>query len=288
MNSCRACFDVEAARREYECNADNKEKLMSLLVSDVIEIFRKEIPQWDSGHTVDTLKTGSESDEVKGIVSTMVATRDVLAEALQLGANLVITHEPTFYGHEDYLFTDDDPVQAAKLKFINDNGLAVWRCHDAWHHLEPDGILAGMVDALGWGRFQSGDDAAIFDFPQMTLADLAAEVKSKLDVGMLRCVGNPAMVVRRAAFSVGCNSWENQRRLLRVPGVDVLLCGEQREWETCEYVRDSASVRPQGLIVLGHVNSEEAGMKYLADWLRPRVSGIPVHYVQAGDPFCYL
>ena len=61
-----------------------------------------------------------------------------------------------------------------------------------------------------------------------------------------------------------------------------------REWETCEYVRDSAAARfEQGLIVLGHANSEEAGMRWLADWLRERLRDVPIEFIAAGDPFRY-
>jgi hypothetical protein len=39
------------------------------------------------------------------------------------------------------------------------------------------------------------------------------------------------------------------------------------------------------LIVLGHAISEEAGMAYLAEWLRARVPDVPITHVPAGDPF---
>jgi putative NIF3 family GTP cyclohydrolase 1 type 2 len=70
--------------------------------------------------------------------------------------------------------------------------------------------------------------------------------------------------------------------------IDVVVCGETPEWETCEYVRDSAAAgRKKALIVLGHCDSEEAGMEYLAEWLRPLFPGVPVHFVPAGNPFAY-
>lgn len=74
---------------------------------------------------------------------------------------------------------------------------------------------------------------------------------------------------------------------LRLQDADVVICGESAEWETCEYVRDSCqSGVPKGLIVLGHANSEEAGMLYCADWLRGVLPpAIPIHFLPAGDPF---
>ena len=63
----------------------------------------------------------------------MMATLDVLQRAAAAGHNLVITHEPTFFDHLDPtegLVRENNPVTAAKLKFIADNSPAVWRFHD--------------------------------------------------------------------------------------------------------------------------------------------------------------
>ena len=49
--------------------------------------------------TVDTLKGGDPATAVTGIVTTFLDTMDVLREAVRLGDNLVISHEPTFYNH---------------------------------------------------------------------------------------------------------------------------------------------------------------------------------------------
>ena len=77
-------------------------------------------------------------------------------------------------------------------------------------------------------------------------------------------------------------------RVLGYPQVDVLVCGEAPEWQTAEYVRDAlACGQNKALIVLGHEPSEEAGMAYLAEWLKPRVMGIPITHVPAGDPLNY-
>ena len=67
---------------------------------------------------------------------------------------------------------------------------------------------------------------------------------------------------------------------------DVLIAGEINEWETSEWVRDANTQgMSRALIVVGHEISEEAGMAYLVDWLRPRVPGVPITHVPSGDPF---
>jgi hypothetical protein len=40
--------------------------------------------------------------------------------------------------------------------------------------------------------------------------------------------------------------------------------------------------------VLGHERSEEPGMKRLGDWLSDIVSGTPIVFLDAEEPFAYL
>src|ERR1700688_495376 len=47
--------------------------------------------------TVDAFKAGDPDTNVTGIAVTMMATFDVLQRAAASGANLIITHGPTFY-----------------------------------------------------------------------------------------------------------------------------------------------------------------------------------------------
>ena len=41
------------------------------------------------------------------------------------------------------------------------------------------------------------------------------------------------------------------------------------------------------MIVLGHVFSEEPGMEWLAEWLQPKLPGIPVLHIPSGEPFIW-
>ena len=76
---------------------------------------------------------------------------------------------------------------------------------------------------------------------------------------------------------------------LRRDDVDVVVCGEAPEWETCEYVRDAAfDGQKKAMIVLGHCDSVEAGMEYLVEWLADVLPGVPAHFVPAGNPFIFV
>jgi hypothetical protein len=67
-----------------------------------------------------------------------------------------------------------------------------------------------------------------------------------------------------------------------------VIIGEDHEWETIEYVADAISAgQIDGMIVLGHIASEQAGMAEFARWLRPIVPGVRVDFVPTRDPFTF-
>jgi len=241
--------------------------------------------------TVDTFKAGNPETRVTGIAVTMMATLDVLQRAAAKGANLVITHEPTFYNHLDRPegMDENDAVWKEKREFIEKNGLVVWRFHDHWHLRTPDGILAGVVKSLGWEKYQSAENPHLFTVPEITLEKLAADVAKQLDTPVLRVVGNPAMKVTKLALSPGSAGFERETHALEMENVEVLLVGETREWETVEYAADAVTEgKRKALIVIGHVPSEQAGMEECARWLKIFVKNVPVEFVPTKQPFSTL
>ena len=240
--------------------------------------------------TVDTFKAGDPDTKVTGIAVTMMATFGVLQRAAASGANLIITHEPTFYNHLDD-FTEipqkqNDPVLAEKLAFIEEHHLVVWRFHDHWHKRTPDGIEAGMTNALGWEAFQDKQNQYLFTIPETTLDKLAAVLKARLELHTMRVVGDPQMKVTRVALSPGSAGMQREIGALEKPDIQLLITGESREWETVEYTADAISEKKnKALIILGHIPSEQAGMEECTRWLKTFVSEVPINFVPAAQPF---
>ncbi|NQT87121.1 Nif3-like dinuclear metal center hexameric protein [bacterium] len=240
-----------------------------------------------SEKTIDTFKAGDPDAPVTGVATTFMATMDVLRRAHAAGLNFVITHEPTFYNHMDETQSlAGDPVLTAKQTLIGKLGLVVWRFHDHWHRRRPDGITEGIVEALGWKGYQRKGQPQSFDIPQTTVGDLASRLAQKLESRVPRIVGDPAMVVSRVALVLGAAGSASQIGALQHDDVDVLVAGETREWETVEYVRDAVALgRKKALVLTGHAASEEAGMRFCAQWLESFVKDVPVGFIPAGDPF---
>jgi len=239
--------------------------------------------------TVDRFKAGNPDAAVKGIAVTMMATLDVLKEAAKRGDNLVITHEPTFYSHRDttvVLEQESDAVLAAKQKFIRDNGLIVWRFHDTPHAMKPDMVNAAVIDALGWAGNRHDGSANVFDLPRTTLEVLARTLRAKLGANAVKLSGDGNARVSRVAITHGFPGFAANRHALQGMNADVLVIGEDHEWEAIEYAIDAISAgQLKGLIVLGHIPSEQAGMEAAAKWIRGFVTEVPVHFIATPDPF---
>lgn len=237
--------------------------------------------------TVDRIVAGVPETRVTGIATTMMATFDVVRRAAAQGKNLVITHEPTFYMHQDQTdkLAEDATVQL-KNDFIKTHNMVVFHFHDHWHAMKPDGIATGMTRELGWEKNTDPQDLRRFLFPGIPLAGFAKSIQSRLKIRTMRVLGDPHLSVRRVAASWGYVSQLPGIQLLARPDVDLLIAGEAREWEVVEYAQDAISAgKKKGLIVLGHVVSEQAGMKYCAEWLQKFIRDVPIAFVPAAEPF---
>jgi putative NIF3 family GTP cyclohydrolase 1 type 2 len=259
----------------------------SLTAGQVIDRIKANVGIPWRAQTVDNLIFGAADTPVKGIATTMMATLDVVERAAASGRNMIITHEPTFYSHQDT--TDQllqDPTYKFKSEFMTRNGIVAFHFHDHWHGHRPDGIATGMTRELGWEKNQDPQDFRKFTFPGTPLSRFAKEIETRLRIRTMRVVGDPALPVNRVLAS-----WGNLSLMPGIPffarsDVDVLVVGETREWELVEYAQDAiSSGQKKALIVLGHVVSEQAGMKYCAEWLKGFSKEVPVEFIPAVEPF---
>lgn len=256
-----------------------------LTARKVIERIKQNVGVPWREKTVDTFKAGNPDTPVTGIATTFMATLDVLQRAAASGKNLVISHEPTFYNHEDS--TTDlgaDNTLAFKQKFIEQHNMVVFRFHDHQHARKPDMVMLGLAQTLGWDRFQAGDNQRFYNLPPTTLGALATDAKKRLNARVLRTIGDPSLKVSRIALSPGYNSLMGALQLL--PRADVLVVGEAREWEGVELAQDiAASGEKKGMILLGHALSEDPGMRLCATWLKTFIPEVPIEWIPAGEPF---
>jgi putative NIF3 family GTP cyclohydrolase 1 type 2 len=259
-------------------------------IQQVIDALLADIPGAPFPGTVDTIKSGDPSQRVKGIVTTMFATDAIIQKTIDLGANFIIAHEPTFYNHTDETsWLGADPVLQFKKNLLEKHGIVVWRFHDGIHAHIPDGIRMGVLQALGWDHYYDPPNPPLTILPSPTsLASLIDLFKKKLSIGPLKYIGDLAQPCSRVVLSPGAAGGRKHIGWIQQYQPDVFVCGELNEWETSEYIRDA---RYQGkkisLVVLGHSVSEEPGLEWLVPVLQKKVPGIPVTHLPSGDAFTW-
>ncbi len=287
MNVSRRAFIQAGAALTAAQTALPQSTGEALTAGQVIDRIKTNIGIPWRAQTVDNIIVGTPETRVKGIATTMMATLDVVQRAAAAGRNMVITHEPTFFSHQDKIDTlADDATYRFKLDFLRKHDMVVFHFHDHWHARRPDGIATGMARELGWEEHADPQNPRQFIFPGTPLAQLAKDMQSKLKVRVMRVVGDPKMPVSRVAASWGNVSLYPGIPLLSQAGIDVLVLGETHEWELVEYAQDMvASGNKKALIILGHVVSEQAGMKYCAEWMKGFIKEVPIEFIAAAEPY---
>lgn len=238
--------------------------------------------------TVDTLKAGDPEREVHRVATCFIATPEVIRAAHEWGADLLITHEPTYYDHRDHGGAlPDDPVMRRKQQLIERTGLTIYRYHDHTHARTPDGIIEGQLAALPWACDHDGHFAVTLHAP-MTAAQMADDLEKYWGIAHVRRTGDLHMPMTRVAMMIGAYGEENHYKMLRDTDCEVLIVGETSEWRICEYVRDAAQLGiHRAMLTCGHAGSERDGMKYLCKLVTDAHPELELKYFECGEVYTY-
>ena len=254
---------------------------------EVVDLVKKQVGvPWNDRSYRDTFKLGNPDSTVKGIATTVMVTFDVLKRANQAGLNMVIAHEDTFWNdRDDTAELAGNPLYKLKTEYVLNNDMVVWRIHDHMHAMTPDFTVVGSLRSIG---IKGGENATmrpgIMTIPETTLGEFAAQVKRLTGSRAFRCVGDPKAKVSRILLGPG---YATPRMTAEA---DVVIGGEQQEadgaFDDVEYVLDAASLgMAKGVIMLGHVVSEQPGMEDFANWMRTFVHDVPIQFVPAEEPY---
>ena len=236
--------------------------------------------------TCDTLKAGDPDKEIKKVGVTMFATVAVIKAAAEWGADMLITHEPTYFNHSDNPM--DDPIYWKKRTLIEETGITIYRYHDGMHYREKDRITEGELHVLGiTGEFVKTPYSASYlltpDEP-ISAEEIVARAAKYLGDPFVRVAGDRTHKAKKIAASFGTPAGVFE--LLRDPEIDMVLTGEACEWALCEYARDATALgTPKALVVMGHIGSEKGGMIYLRDTIAADHPELDVRYFECGEVY---
>lgn len=236
--------------------------------------------------TCDTVKSGRDESEIKGIAVAMFATPQVIRKAAEIGANFLIVHEPVYYNHFDSEIPNK--IGQEKHELINQLGITIYRFHDHPHLSNPDTICEGMLQDIGLPgvleEYEHPKNNRYFLDAPMTARDLALHLEKRLHIRHIKIAGCTDQKGHSLSLAFGAAA-DVARDL---EDVDFVLTGETSEWSVAEIARDYSQMGyNKAILVMGHIGSERNGMMLIARRLHQNHSEIPVHYLECGEVYSY-
>lgn len=246
-------------------------------VADIVRFLQEQAPlelaeEWDNVG----LLVGDPERPVSGVMTCLTLTPDVAEEAIERGAQLVVTHHPILFRPVQQI-TTATPEGRMLIRLI-EAGIAVYSAHTAY-----DSARAGINQQLaelfelnqiaplrpadttqlpGAGRF------GVLPTP-LTLEALLQRTRERLPVDHLQFVGDPTSNLERLA--IACGSAAEFLPDAARHGCQALLTGEAR-FHACLQARESGVA----LILVGHYASERPAMKRLAECLAKQFERVTV------------
>ena len=235
--------------------------------------------------TVDRVIYGNPGSEVQAIAVAWMPYRETVIRTRELGANVLVTHEPTFYDHWDLDGKlAEEPASIVKRELIEDEEITIIRCHDVWDALPEIGIPFAWGDFLELGSPVDGERFYnVYEIPTCSAGEFTLRMSERTrELGQpnLGFYGDPDRPVKRVGLGTGCIS--NPFTLYEM-GADLAISVDDvvRAWVAGEWCHDTGNP----LVVVNHCVAEEPGMVTLAQYLQRTFNDIQVHHIPQGCTF---
>jgi putative NIF3 family GTP cyclohydrolase 1 type 2 len=257
---------------------------------------------WDD--TVDTFKAGDPNAEVEGVAVGWMSYAWALERAVELGCNVFVTHEGTYYDHEAEPIRENHPPSVVELidekqAFIEEHDLVILRCHDLWDQYPKIGVPDAWGRHLGFAEaeeatagempvppaaFGSGDYYRVYEVDEQTAREAARGIASSVrDVGQsaVELLGDGETPVSRIV--VGTGAITPFRHMFDAYDPDMVVCSD----DGFTYWRDGHVAVDAGVpvVVVNHATGEVRSIELLAERLDDAFPGTPVHHVEQGCMF---
>lgn len=232
---------------------------MSVTVGQLLELLDQLAPlegaeEWDNVG----LLVGRRNAPVECVLCALDLTEDVLDEAVEKGAQMIVTHHPILFRGRKNL-CEDDPEGRLLCRLVR-SGVALVAMHTNFDNAHP-GVNDVLARSLGLEDVEPVEHGmCVGTVGETTLAAFRKQVEKALG-GPVRMYGRGSTPVKRVAVMGG--SGGDYAAFARLAGADVFVTGE------VGYHKGLSAV-DEGLCVLeaGHAATENPAISLLAGGLQ--------------------
>ena len=197
------------------------------------------------------LQIGRLDQEVKKILLTLDVTKEVLEEANNAGANFIISHHP-FIFFPILSITDENQTGELITQIIKQD-ICIYNMHTNLD-LAKGGVNDSLAEALEIQNIKqvSAEDATEAYIrngivPSQTLRDFSLFVKAKLDLKMVKVVGDLNKTIQTVGILGGAGSAISEQKRATIAGCDCYITSEVKHHEALY-----AKFSPLALIEIPH------------------------------------
>jgi putative NIF3 family GTP cyclohydrolase 1 type 2 len=239
-------------------------------------------PWVDRNKTVDTVKMGDPSRDVKKAGVCWYPSIDDINRAINEGCDLLVVHEPLFWDHLD---RQDGPYRKiepglTRRKAIEDSGLVILRAHDTWDQWPVIGIRDSWAAGLGLDKpvytSQGHNYHAIYEVTPQPLRVFAQYVADKirpLGEDSVQVLGDPEREISRPALGVGCIGPDQDS--IRAGADVIIVCYDGAPYWA---VRERLVEAGAAVISVEHGSSEMWGLENLCKHLKEVFPDVTFEY----------
>ncbi|MEN8230294.1 MAG: Nif3-like dinuclear metal center hexameric protein [Bacteroidota bacterium] len=252
--------------------------------------------------SVDRIIAGDPDTKIKKVGTCWMPYFKTLRKAKELGINVLIVHEPTFYTHWDLdgmenLFDRvpslaQEQYQEAidkKKKWIEDNNMVIIRSHDVMDIVKGFGMPFALGKALGFDNsdiVRSKDYFNVYRIKPDTSGNVAKTIASsllELNQPGVAFYGESERIVSTVGLGTGCICNPMQYQELK-PDLVIAIDDTIRTWTQTTYAEDTGDP----LVVINHGTSEEMGMRLLSQHLTANISGMDFIHLNQGCSYRWI
>lgn len=213
------------------------------------------------------LLVGSRKQEVTGILFALDVTERVIDEALEHGANLIVTHHPLMFSPIQRV--TDDTYEGRLIRRLIRENLSLIASHTCLDKA-PGGVNDALAECCALLEVEGEGFVRVGRLPEpMSARELSEYLSAALD-DAVRLMGDPNRMVSRLGLCSGAGSgeWEEAAAL----GADGFISGEVKH-------HHALAMADAGIACFecGHFATEQPGIFALADALQSALNQVEYH-----------
>ncbi|MBQ1547449.1 MAG: Nif3-like dinuclear metal center hexameric protein [Lachnospiraceae bacterium] len=228
---------------------------------------------------------GSGLWDVSSVLVALDATDDVVLHAVNIGADLIVTHHPMIFSSIKKI--NDDTFLGKKLLCLGENKIAVYATHTNYDAYRMGELCNGVLGLSDPEVLEPTDEVSsdsigigtIGSLPgELTLSELAERVKEKFNIEAVRFFGEPDKKVKKVALLPG--SGRSFIKTAIKKGADVMITGDIDHHTGIDALQDGLPI-----IDAGHYGIEHVFIKDVSDLLRKEFPMLSVTAEEIKTPF---